>query len=121
MSKLTVPCDVIPTGDTILKGKDKNGNDIEIKVSDLTKQPEVDICSTIESCPKIRTLDAKDAQLQSQINALNDKIEKTDPITNNPTGKGIKQRLDEAEACCEDLHEKLDDNEKILKEVHDNI
>lgn len=121
MSRLTVPCDTIPTGDTILTGKDQHGNDIEIKVSDLSKQPEVDICRTIESCSKIRNLDSKDAQLQSQINDINNKLDKNNPLTNNPNDKGIKQRLDEAEACCEDLHEKFDDNKNILKEVNDNI
>lgn len=121
MSKLKKPCNIIPDGNTLLIGKDKQGNTIEIRVEDLTKQPEKDICQTIETCSKIRNMEAKEAQLQAQIDTVNEKIDKVNPITNNPDNKGIKQRLDEAEACCEALNDKLNQNEDILKEVGDNI
>jgi len=62
----------------------------------------------------VKQLKAKDQQLQSQIDSINNKLW-------DESEWSIGRRLDNVEACCEDKQEKIDQTNTVISEIGDNI
>lgn len=81
---------------------------------------EFDYECDIKNSPTIKKLEAKDAQLQMQVNNLNDTINKRTE-TWGVEQKWIKQRLDDVEAGLEDKQDQIDQTNTVISEIGDNI
>lgn len=81
---------------------------------------DLDIECNLKNSATIKQLKAKDQQLQTQVDNLNDSINKSVPW-GWVEWKWIKQRLDDVEACCEDKQDKIDQINTVISEIGDNI
>lgn len=73
-----------------------------------------DIECDINNSKAVRQLKAKDKQLQSQIDTINQKL-------SDEWEWSIGKRLDDVEACCEDKQDKIDQANTVISEMGDNI
>lgn len=81
--------------------------------------PMYDIECDLQNSSTISWLKAKDQQLQTQVNDLKHEINKRDP--EDWGWRGIKQRLDDVEACCEDKQDQINQVNTVISEMGDNI
>lgn len=72
MSLLEKSCPADASSATFLWGRDEcKGTNVRIPIDTLPNRPANVDCDIVASCPSIAALQAKDADLQSQINGLN--------------------------------------------------
>lgn len=86
-------------------------------MADCTSKYDID-CE-LQNSPLIANMRAKDQQLQSQVDNIKDELDKNDP--SDLEWRGIKQRLDDVEACCEDKQDQINQVNTVISEVGDNI
>ena len=71
-------------------------------------------CNALDNCPTIGQLKATDQQIRTWIKNVEDKIELRNPMSDNQLTKGLKQRMEEAEACCTDNLRKMDELNRVI-------
>lgn len=90
-----------------------NGNcpgAIDLSTMNLPKTAALDICATVEACPSIGNLKAKDQQLQNQIDSLKEvEVARLD------------KKISDAAQAAEESKEKEKANEQIINEINDNV
>lgn len=110
MSKLNKPCNPKVQPDTKLYGYNERYGEVEIELTKVGNLPEIDICNTIGACPVIKGLQAKDIQLQNQIDALEE-----DRIP------AVEAKVTANTQRVAALEQKDRDHDLILGEVGDNV
>lgn len=71
-------------------------------------------CNALDNCPTIGQLKAADQQIRTWIKNVEDKIELKNPLADNQIAKGLKQRMEEAEACCTENLRKMDELNRVI-------
>lgn len=104
------PCNVRPNSTTKLKAYDDCHGEFEIAVGDLPNVPEADICAVVANCPTIKSLQQKDAQIQAQVNLIeNDKF------------NDINTKINQQNTEINGIKEKNNQQDFVIGEINDNI
>lgn len=110
MSNVSKPCNVKPSSETVLMAYDDCNKEYEVSIADLEIVPQVDVEQALQSSPTISWLKAKDAQVQSQIDNINDvKI---------PTLTAAVQAATDAANAASGT---VDNEQQVISELNDNI
>ena len=110
MSNVSKPCNIKPSSETLLMAYDECNKEHEISIADLEIVPQIDVEEALQVSPTIWWLKTKDAQLQSQIDNINDvKI---------PT---LTDAAQVAKELAQDAAQRVDNEQQVLSEMADNI
>lgn len=71
-------------------------------------------CNALDNCHTIGQLKATNQQIRNWIKNVEDKIELRNPMADNQLTKGLKQRMEEAEACCTENLRKMDELNRVI-------
>lgn len=110
MSNVSKPCNIKPSSETLLMAYDDCNLEHEVSVKDLELVPETDVEWAIANSPIISNLKAKDQQLQSQIDNINNV--KLETLTN---------AAQLAKTTAENAKAEVDGNTMVIGEIQDNI
>lgn len=110
MSNVSKPCNVKPSSETVLMAYDDCNKEHEISIADLEIVPQTDVEQALQTSPTISWLKAKNAQVQSQIDNINDvKI---------PT---LTTAIQAAKDAAENAAWVVWDEQQVISELNDNI
>jgi hypothetical protein len=110
MSNVSKPCNIKPSSETLLMAYDECNKEHEISIGDLEIVPQIDVEEALQVSPTISGLKAKDNQLQSQVDNINDvKI---------PT---LTDAAQVAKELAQDAAQRVDNEQQVLAEMADNI
>ena len=100
-------CNTVPlTDDLVLLWRTKSGwQYVEIDVDSIPWVNEADVCECLEDCEKIKALDAKDANLQSQINDLNNQTDK------------LREKDDDLQDQIDNINDKDESQDNIINNI----
>ena len=104
-------CNTVPlTDDLVLLWRTKSGwQYVEIDVDSIPWVNEADVCECLEDCEKIKALDAKDANLQSQINDLNNQTD------------DLRDRDDNLQEQIDNINQKDESQDNIINNINTEI
>lgn len=104
-------CNTVPlTDDLVLLWRTKSGwQYVEIDVDSIPWVNEADVCECLEDCEKIKALDAKDANLQSQINDLNNQTDK------------LREKDDDLQDQIDNIKEKDVSQDNVINNINTEI
>lgn len=104
-------CNTVPLTDgLVLIWRQKDGwQYVDIDVSSIPWVNEADVCECLEDCDKIKSMDAKDAHLQSQINDLNNQ-------TNN-----LREKGEDLQDQINDINDKDASQDNIINNINTEI
>lgn len=108
---MTTPCNTRPLTDAIvLVWKTKDGwQYVEIDVDSLPWVNEADVCECLEDCDKIKAMDAKDANLQNQIDNLKKEDDK------------LREKDTDLQDQINDIKDKDNSQDNIIDQVNTEI
>lgn len=110
MSNVSKPCTVKPSSETLLMAYDDCNKEHEVSLKDLEIVPQIDTEAAISNSAIIAWLKAKDQQLQTQIDNINDvKLE------------SLNQAVRTATNTVNAMSETVSSDEQVISEISDNI
>lgn len=110
MSNVSKPCNVKPSSETVLMAYDDCNKEHEISIADLEIVPQTDVEQALQSSPTISWLRAKDQQIQSQIDNIN-----------NVKLEALTTAVQEATKAANDAADVVDNEQQVISELNDNI
>ena len=104
-------CNTVPLTDgLVLIWRQKDGwQYVDVDVNSIPWVNEADVCECLEDCDKIKSMDAKDAHLQSQINELNNK-------TNE-----LREKDEDLQDQINDINDKDNAQDDVINNINTEI
>lgn len=97
------------------------GDQVEVDVDVLSGIAVEDVQNAVDSSSVIKILKQTDNSLKLQIDLIKDIINRRAPDGASDDSKGLKQRLDEAAACCANTNKEFKSVYQSLSEILSNI
>ena len=104
-------CNTVPLTDgLVLIWRQKDGwQYVDVDVNSIPWVNEADVCECLEDCDKIKSMDAKDAHLQSQINDLNNQTDQ------------LREKDEDLQDQINDINDKDNAQDDVINNINTEI